>query len=173
MTRGEQATHQIERPDAFEHRDVGPRGVIIFFISLGTGILLTLVVVFGLYKFMAKARSAEAPFPTMKEEQKPPEPRIQPEPRLDVWKFQAETDAKLNSYGWVDQKAGVARIPIGRAIELLSQRGLPARMGAEAGAGVPNTGPESGGPQTGKATPRVTPQQPVPGLDLGGQGASK
>ncbi|PYX87325.1 MAG: hypothetical protein DMG68_12200 [Acidobacteria bacterium] len=31
----------------------------------------------------------------------------------------------LNSYGWVDPKAGVAHIPIEKAMELLAQRGLP------------------------------------------------
>jgi hypothetical protein len=34
---------------------------------------------------------------------------------------------QLNSYGWVDQKAGVAHIPIERAMELLVQRGIPVR----------------------------------------------
>ncbi len=33
----------------------------------------------------------------------------------------------MHSYGWVDQPAGVVRIPIDRAMELLAQRGLPTR----------------------------------------------
>ncbi len=165
--------HQVERPDAIEHRDVAPRGVIIFFISLGVGILLALLIVYGLYVFLARTRADVAPFPTIKEDQVPPEPRIQPEPALDIWKFHAETNAKLNSYAWIDQKAGVVRIPVDRAMELLAQRGLPARTGTEAVAGMPNTGPPSGGPQTGSPTPRATPQQPVPGLDLGTSGAGR
>jgi hypothetical protein len=36
-------------------------------------------------------------------------------------------DQRLATYGWVDQAKGVVRIPIDRAIDLLSQRGLPAR----------------------------------------------
>ncbi len=36
-------------------------------------------------------------------------------------------DAILNSYGWVDQKNGIARIPISRAIDIIAARGLPAR----------------------------------------------
>ena len=31
----------------------------------------------------------------------------------------------LGSYDWVDQKNGVVRIPIDRAMDLLAQRGLP------------------------------------------------
>jgi hypothetical protein len=35
-------------------------------------------------------------------------------------------DSILNSYGWVDQKAGIVRIPIERAMDIVAQRGLPA-----------------------------------------------
>jgi hypothetical protein len=33
----------------------------------------------------------------------------------------------LGSYGWMDQKAGIARLPISEAKKLIVQRGLPAR----------------------------------------------
>ena len=36
-------------------------------------------------------------------------------------------DALLKNYGWIDQKTGIVRIPVDRAIELLAKRGLPAR----------------------------------------------
>ena len=38
-----------------------------------------------------------------------------------------QEEQTLHSYGWVDQQAGVVRIPIDRAMELLAQRGLPTR----------------------------------------------
>jgi hypothetical protein len=31
------------------------------------------------------------------------------------------------SYGWVDQGAGVVRIPVSEAMKLIAQRGLPVR----------------------------------------------
>jgi hypothetical protein len=37
----------------------------------------------------------------------------------------------LQGYHWVDQSAGVVQIPIDQAMELLAQRGLPARSAAE------------------------------------------
>jgi mono/diheme cytochrome c family protein len=37
----------------------------------------------------------------------------------------AEELARLNEYGWVDQEAGVAHIPIERAIALVAESGLP------------------------------------------------
>lgn len=61
----------------------------------------------------------------------PPEPRLQTDPFVDIEALQASERELLGSYGWVDEKAGVVRIPIERAKELLLQRGLPA-----AGAGA-------------------------------------
>jgi hypothetical protein len=42
-----------------------------------------------------------------------------------------ERRAPLSEYGWVDRDAGIVRIPIDRAIDLLAERGLPARDGAD------------------------------------------
>jgi hypothetical protein len=41
--------------------------------------------------------------------------------------LRATEDAVLNTYGWVDRESGIVHIPIERAMELLLQRGLPAR----------------------------------------------
>jgi hypothetical protein len=54
-----------------------------------------------------------------------PEPRLQRNTTDDMAKFLAQERAVLESYGWVDAKAGIARIPIDRALELLAERGLP------------------------------------------------
>lgn len=57
----------------------------------------------------------------------PPEPRLQVNEPL-TWQQQLAAErAQLEGYAWVDQKAGVVRIPIERAIELVSERGLPVR----------------------------------------------
>ena len=45
----------------------------------------------------------------------------------ELQQMRAAEDQILNSYGWVDQKKGVVRVPIARAIDLLAQRGLPMR----------------------------------------------
>jgi hypothetical protein len=52
--------------------------------------------------------------------------------RLEINDFRLQEEKTLNSYGWVDKQAGVARIPIDRAMELLAQRGLPTRPQAGA-----------------------------------------
>jgi hypothetical protein len=55
----------------------------------------------------------------------PPEPRLQNSPFDDLKRLHAEEEKALNSYGWVDRKARIARIPIERALEIASQGGLP------------------------------------------------
>jgi len=54
-----------------------------------------------------------------------PPPRLEAEPSVDFEKFRTSEDALLNSYGWIDRNAGIARIPIDRAMQLVLERGLP------------------------------------------------
>ena len=56
-----------------------------------------------------------------------PEPRLQIAPQLDLAAMRAREETELHSYGWVDRQAGVVRLPIDRAMELMVQRGLPVR----------------------------------------------
>ncbi len=52
------------------------------------------------------------------------EMRVNPVSALD--RYQTAAQATLNSYGWVDEAAGVARIPITRAMTLVTEGLLPA-----------------------------------------------
>jgi hypothetical protein len=63
-------------------------------------------------------------------------PLLEVDERGQLHDFVMNQEKQLNSYGWVDEKAGVAHIPIERAMELTIQRGLPVRPqgGAEANA---------------------------------------
>ncbi len=55
------------------------------------------------------------------------EPALQIDPVADLNAYKARQNELLNSYGWVDKGAGIAHIPIERAIELTAQQGLPHR----------------------------------------------
>lgn len=61
----------------------------------------------------------------------PPEPRLQvDEPR--TWEQQLAIEkAQTEHYAWVDQVGGVVRIPVERAMEIVAQKGLPARAPAQ------------------------------------------
>ncbi len=55
----------------------------------------------------------------------PPPPRTRVHAPLE--ELRAAEDAVLHSYGWVDRPAEIVRMPIERAMEVLIERGLPAR----------------------------------------------
>lgn len=167
MTRDEEAGLGIENPEAYEHQDVRPAGVFIFLAGLFVALGLTLVFLWWLFGVLAANRAAVGPFPALKPNQVPPEPRLQSTPQIEIQQLRAHEDAVLETYGWVDKQKGIVRIPIDRAMDLLSERGLPARAGAAAMPTVPETGPESGGPQTGQPVPRFNPSTPfVPSRPL-------
>ena len=87
-----------------------------------------------------EARNHPAPSPLLRDAPRPlpPEPRLQGapgheiQPPAEMKQMQDAADATLNSYGWVDEKAGVARIPIQQAMKRLAKKGLPV-----ASSGVP------------------------------------
>ena len=54
-------------------------------------------------------------------------PRLQEKPSRDMEVMRREVNERLGSYGWVDRDAGVAHIPIDRALSIISQDGLPTR----------------------------------------------
>lgn len=54
-----------------------------------------------------------------------PAPSLQPSPPEDMRAFLQEQMAWLNSTGWVDQKAGIAHIPIADAMKKVADQGIP------------------------------------------------
>ena len=56
-----------------------------------------------------------------------PEPALQVKPEVDLQNYRKRAEEDLNSYGWIDQGHGVAKIPVERAMSLLAARGLPVR----------------------------------------------
>jgi hypothetical protein len=69
----------------------------------------------------------------------PPEPRLQVSAPKDLKQYKAAQEELLNSYGWVDENAGIVRIPIGRAMDILAQKGLPLRSAIPAKGGARKT----------------------------------
>jgi len=50
-----------------------------------------------------------------------------PPPNETLARMQAEEDAQLSSYAWIDAEKGTVQIPIERAMQIIARRGLPAR----------------------------------------------
>jgi hypothetical protein len=56
-----------------------------------------------------------------------PAPQLQLIPHEELVALQIREQRELSTYGWLDRTAGVIRIPIEQAMELVAQRGLPTR----------------------------------------------
>jgi hypothetical protein len=112
-----------------EERDVPLQPLIISGVCLVVLAGLSLLAMWLLFDYFAarRARLEVVPSAVFEARQLPPEPRLQVSPQQDMRQMRAAEMAALHSYGWVDRQAGIVRIPIERAIELLAERGLPAR----------------------------------------------
>jgi hypothetical protein len=109
-----------------ELSDLKPRTILIFGISLSVTVLLCLLVANWLFHYFAAVQTQSSPpLSPLAKQEAPPGPRLQAHAPEDLRKFRAEEEATLSSYGWVNQQAGIVRIPIDRAMRLLVQRGLP------------------------------------------------
>jgi hypothetical protein len=129
----------VHEDEGFERQDLSVQGIYAFLISLVVGGVLVYLVVLGLYKFMDARQRVRQPqlSPLVQSTEKDtrmvspteitkfPEPRLERNERIEINDFRLKEEQALNSYGWVDEKAGVVRIPIERAMQLIAQRGLP------------------------------------------------
>ena len=117
-----------------DHIDL--KAILVFLGGLtvfGAIIQLVIWVMFGfLTNQEARSQTVQYPMGLSQLDRTPPEPRLQTRPEVDLKAMRAEEDQILHRYGWVDEGAGVARIPVDRAMQLLIERGLPVREGATA-----------------------------------------
>lgn len=55
-----------------------------------------------------------------------PEPRLQPSPQVDFKAFLNMQQRKLEQSGWIDKSAGIAAIPVEKAMKIIAGRGRSA-----------------------------------------------
>ena len=116
----------------YEKRDVSPRVIAALVVGLAALTVVAAALMWGGFAYLQKRaeRAHESPSPLREERVLPPPPRLQVAPEVDLQAVRQKEEERLNSYGWVDPDAGVVRIPIERAMELLVQRGMPVRPNA-------------------------------------------
>lgn len=118
-----------------ETTDANIRAIVWVGVGLLATVALALVVVTAMQADFVRrpislgALPGLAPQPTV---QLPPEPRLESVPGQTLQELRAAQQQQLETYRWVDRQGGTAQIPIEQAIDLLSQRGLPARSADEA-----------------------------------------
>ena len=125
----------------FEREDLSSRGVFAFLITLALVAVLIHFVLKGMYGYLDAYEKQHQPPPHPLVQKPPadarvitpadiakfPQPRLETDERDEINGFRTREQQILHSYGWVDQNAGVVRIPIERAMQLLAEQGLPVR----------------------------------------------
>jgi hypothetical protein len=170
------ASHGPDKVDAsagFEQSDASVTGIAVFLVSLLIFVAVIGLLCYGIGGwFNARMNREDGPnskwTKTVDVRQlgnMPSSPELQnkvaeitqtfPTPRLltddgdqDVADLHAREDLLLSNYSWVDQSKGTVRIPIGQAMQLIAQRGLPVAPA------VQTQQPRQ--PMTGESTPTVT-----------------
>jgi len=119
----------IDPPVGHELSDLKPGYIALFGIALTAVIVAAAVITSLLIHFKAAEHSRqETPVPRLAQEREAtPGPRLQVDANKDLRQMRAGEEAVLNSYGWVDKDAGIVKIPVDRAMEILAKKGLPAR----------------------------------------------
>ncbi len=130
----EQLQDSIEH--GYERRDLSIRGILLFMAGLVIMGGIVLIVTTALLVFSSRQGGITFSFPPVNLSNVPPPsppaaPGLESVPGQTIQGLRSSEDQTLHSYGWVDQKNGVVRIPIDRAIDLLSQQGLPSRPAGE------------------------------------------
>jgi hypothetical protein len=132
------AAGQLPRHDnvSFESSDVQTKSILTYLLYLAITVIAAFAICVYILRyttnFAAQSDTPPAPVhqgiaPTM-----PPEPRLQgilghetdaQQDRRNKLKEDTEANEKL---GWIDEKAGIAQIPVKDAMKIIAEKGLPA-----------------------------------------------
>lgn len=129
-----QTTHAAPPGIGHEHTDVQVRPIAIAMAGLGIAFVsvgVLMLVLYGVFANRVAKLSPPANPLASTAPRLPPEPRLQVRPVRDLHELRDAESNILDHYGWVDRQAGVVRIPIGQAMELLA---------AKTGAAAPASG---------------------------------
>lgn len=126
-----------------ESINLKPLVMSLVYLALGTAAVAALMYV--MFNYLKEREVASDPHRSPLADERPalpPAPRLQlapsqkgqtapdlkEHPLEELKRMREEENSKIASYGWVDENAGIARIPISRAKELLFEKGgLPVR----------------------------------------------
>ena len=151
----EHTIHPSPNGAGHEQSEVSVRLIVVSLAFLAVATFFVLLLVVGIFRYFYSTYSTEQAT-KLSQPVIPPEPRIEVAPYEQLQQLRAKEDHILNSYAWVDQKAGTVRVPIDQAIDLLAAKGLPSHNYLDdilAGRKPPPPAkqPEPGGKQAGKA----------------------
>jgi hypothetical protein len=115
---------------------INTRAVLMFCVILIVTAIIAHIAVLYLFKAFDNNQKMKDPVLsplTPKQQQLPPEPRLEAAPNTldtkkqlfdshDVETLKQDGEQQLNSYGWVDDKNGIVRIPIKDAMRMIVEK---------------------------------------------------
>jgi hypothetical protein len=138
------AAGQLPRNDdvTFEQSDIRTRGILVSLVYLAIAVIVSFAACIYILKYTANSvAESDAPPPPVRQGTSPalpPEPRLQglpghtSDPQQDL-RDKIEEDTRANEKtAWIDEKAGIAQIPVKDAMKLIAEKGLPAPPAAPA-----------------------------------------
>jgi hypothetical protein len=128
--------------DNYEKTDANVKGILMSGFWLAVILVVVFLAMWKTFYVMGRMEpmgKAASPFAT--ERPVPPAPRLQVDPQTEIHSYCAAQMQALTTYQWKDQQAGIAQIPVDRAMDLIVQRGLPARAAGSAPTGIDTAEP--------------------------------
>jgi hypothetical protein len=120
---------------AFESSDIDTRTILTYILYLTISVAAAFFVSVYVFRFTTSlAVDSQTPPPPVRQgvsPTMPPEPRLQGVPghtndaQLDLRDKREADEAANEKYGWTDQQAGIAQIPVGEAMKIIVSKGLP------------------------------------------------
>ena len=131
---------------AHEHSDINITKLVVFALGLAGITAAVAMLMWGLFRFLenqaesrdaaaapsphaAPAAQMPAKLPGAKEFSPTPGPRLLTNEYAVLDQQRRNEEQQLTGYGWTDERAGVARMPVSEAKRLILERGLPVRAG--------------------------------------------
>jgi hypothetical protein len=121
---------------AFESSDINTRTILAYLFYLAISVAAAFFVSVYIFRFATSlAVDSQTPPPPVRQgvaPTMPPEPRLQGVPghtndaQLDLRDKREADEAANEKYGWTDQQAGIAQIPVDEAMKIIVSKGLPA-----------------------------------------------
>ena len=113
------------RPDQ-DPRDLDLRSIVGFAVGLTILILVAAALMWFASSFLRGLEEAKDPprpvLPEAREQPARPGPLLQEYPLQEMQALRQAEQEALASYAWVDQAAGIATIPIERAMEMMVEK---------------------------------------------------
>lgn len=127
--------HPVHKDVNFESSDINTRAILLSLFYLGLAVVITFAVTVFVFRFATtRAEHSDSDLPPSHQgvgATLPPEPRLQGVPghvndaQQDLRNKIADDEKANQTYGWVDQQAGIARIPVDEAMKIIVSKGLP------------------------------------------------